>query len=103
MHPEFCPPPHLLIHISETPLDFQADPTLFDRTRFTPWGAVPPTEKDEDMTLRLALHRHIRSRGGLDQRATRFHLYHYRPEAPVGKAGRPKNLQYTEFNVTKKD
>lgn len=62
-----------------------------------PWINSPPP--GNDLTVRMALHRHIRERGGVPQPFTAHVCYTRDPE----EAAKTKSCIYQTYKITKRD
>jgi hypothetical protein len=85
------------IAVAESPPDLR-QPAAFDQLHFRAW--INTTREQRDVNLRLAVHQHLRFRGGFgDAPRLDFHVFDYFHDTPRYPSGRPRTLQSTLFTL----
>lgn len=92
----------LYIAISETPVDLARQPAAFAQLHFQPWRHTTTEQREE--TLRLAVNRHLRLRGGFGGDArVECHVFDYFHDTTRHPSGRPCVLNYTHYTLHQTD
>ena len=90
----------LHIAISETPVDLARHPAAYNQLVFTPWIDSDPAQREQ--TLRLAVNRHLRLRGGFGGgERVECHVFDYFHDTTRHPSGRPCVLNWTLFTLHK--